>query len=70
MDTFHGSKEDFPVTFVVTSCEILDHYVVANLTVAFHSAEDCCASSMKLLSSEKSSTLYCFTLALYQRSLY
>ena len=27
---------------------IRNHYIVANLTVVVHSAEDCCASSMKL----------------------
>ena len=48
VDTFHGSKEDFPVTCVVTSFKIRNHYIVANLTVAVHSAEACFASSMKL----------------------
>ena len=32
----------------MTSCKIRNHYIVANLTVVVHSAEDCCASSMKL----------------------
>ena len=48
VDTFHRSKWDFPVTCVVTSFKIRNHYIVANLTVAVHSAEDCCATSMKL----------------------
>ena len=37
----------FSSTCVVTSFKIRNHYIVANLTVAVHSAEDCCASSMK-----------------------
>ena len=48
VNTFNGSKRDFPVTCVVTSFKIWNHYIVANLTVVVHSAEDCCASSMKL----------------------
>ena len=48
VDTFHGSKGDFLVSCAVTSCKIRNHYIVANLTVVVHSAEDCCASSMKL----------------------
>ena len=59
MNTFQESKGDFPVLVF----KIRNHYIVANLTVAVHSAEDCCASSIKL--SRKSSTLYCFTVALY-----
>ena len=53
VDTFYGSKGDFPVSCAVRPCKIRNHYIVANLTVVVHSAEDCCASSMKLLSSEK-----------------
>ena len=37
-----------PVSCAVTSFKIRNHYIVANLTVVVHSAEDCCASSMKL----------------------
>ena len=48
VDIFHGSKGDFPVTCVVTSFKIQNHYIVANLTVAVYLAEDCCTSSMKL----------------------
>ena len=60
--TFHGSKRDFPVTCVATSFKIRKHYIVANLTVVVHLAQD--------WNSEKNSTLYRFTLALYWRSLY
>ena len=48
MDTLHGSKGDFPASLAVTSLKIPNHYIVANLTVVVLSAEDCCASSMKL----------------------
>ena len=48
VDTFHGSKGDFRVSCAVTSFKIGNHYIVANFTVVVHSAEDCCASSMKL----------------------
>ena len=48
MDAFHGSKVDFPATCVVTLFKKRNHYIVANLTVVVHEAEDCCASSMKL----------------------
>ena len=48
VDTFHGSKGDFLVSCAVTSFKIRNHYIVANLTVVVHSAEDCCASSMRL----------------------
>ena len=58
VDTFHGSKGDFPVSCAVTSFKIRNHYLVVSLIVAVHLAEDCCTSSMKLLSSQKSSTLY------------
>ena len=47
VDTFHGSKEHFRVTCVVTSFKIQNHYIVANLTVVVHSTEDYCLSSMK-----------------------
>ena len=53
VDIFHGSKGDFLVTWVVMSFKIWHHYIVANLTVVVHSAEDCCASSMKLWVSKK-----------------
>ena len=48
VDTFHGSKGDFPITCVVTSFKTGNHYIVASLTFVVHSAEDCCTSSMKL----------------------
>ena len=48
VDTFHGSKGNFPVSCAMMSFKIRNHYTVANLVVAVHSAEDCCASSMKL----------------------
>ena len=48
VDTFHGSKGDFPASCVVTSLKIRNHYIVANLTSVVLSAEDCCISSMKL----------------------
>ena len=35
------SKGDFPVSCAVTSFKIRNHYIVANLTVVVHSAEDC-----------------------------
>ena len=35
--------------------------IVANLTVVVHSAEDCCASSMKLWVPKKRSTLSCLS---------
>ena len=33
---------------VVTLFKKRNHYIVANLIVVVHEAEDCCASSMKL----------------------
>ena len=42
-----GSNGGFPVTCVVTPFKIGNHYIVANLTIVVHSAEDYCASSMK-----------------------
>ena len=66
MDTFHGNKGDFPVSYylviirywnirntrnpvscAVTSFKVRNHYIVVNLIVAVHSAEDYCPSSMK-----------------------
>ena len=48
VDTFHGSKGDFPAaSYVVASLKIWNNYIVANLSVKVLSAEDCCASSMK-----------------------
>ena len=46
VDTLHGSKGDFPASCAVTSRK--NETIVANLTVVVLSAEDCCASSMKL----------------------
>ena len=48
VNTFDGSKGDFPVSCAVTSFKIRNHYVVATLVAVVDSAEDCCASSMKL----------------------
>ena len=53
VDTFHWSKGNFPVICAMTSFKIRNHYLVANLTVQVHSAEDCGASGMKLSSSMK-----------------
>ena len=47
-DTVHGSKGDFYEPRAVTLFEKRNHYIVANLIVVVYSAEDCCASSMKL----------------------
>ena len=33
VDTFHGSKEAFPLTCFVTSFKIRNHYIVVNLTI-------------------------------------
>ena len=48
VDTFHWSKENFPVICVVTSFKIRSHYIVVNLLVEVHLAEDFSVSSMKL----------------------
>ena len=37
----------------MTALKIINHYIVANLTGAVYSAEDCCASSLKLWATEK-----------------
>ena len=47
--------------YIYIYIHILVHSAVV-VVVVVHSAEDCCASSMKLGVPEKSSTLYCFTL--------
>ena len=48
VNTLHGSKGDFPASCAVTSLKIKSNYIVANLTVAVLSADNCSASSMKL----------------------
>ena len=49
VDAYHGSKGDFPAaSCAVTSLKMRNHYTEANLTVVVLSAEDCCASSIKL----------------------
>ena len=58
MDTFRGIKGDIPIPCAVTSFEKRNHHIVENRIAVIHSAEDCYARNMKLLSSKKSSTLY------------
>ena len=48
VDTIHCSKGKFPVTCVITSFKIRSRYIVANLLVEVHLAEDFSVSSMKL----------------------
>ena len=48
VDPFHVSKGEFPVICDVTSFKIRNNYIVANMTVVVHLAEDCCGGSIKL----------------------
>ena len=48
VDTFRRTKDDFAVSCAVRSFKIRSHYIAVNLIVVAHSAEDCCASRMKL----------------------
>ena len=43
----------------MTSFKIKNHYIVANLTVVVHLAEDCCASSIKFSVLEKVVLFFC-----------
>ena len=47
MDTLHRNEVDSCVPSTMTSFKKLNHYVKI-LIVAAHSAEDCCASKIKL----------------------
>ena len=48
VDTFYGSKGDFPAFCAMMSFKIRNHYIVENMTIVVLSAENCCAGSMKL----------------------